>query len=133
LRGSPAGRDRPTTTFAPSGTLDGSPAEPLEEALTSSADAFAAIDPADAEKPAPLPPFAVPANQAIHAWDIAVATGQPSPLTPSLARALRPVADVLVEPLRGFAYGRGRTGISLVAGLTGLRKRRRALVIEPAP
>jgi hypothetical protein len=34
-----------------------------------------------------------------------VATGQPSPLTPALAQALRPVADELVEPLRGFAYG----------------------------
>lgn len=100
--------------FAPSGTFDGSPAELLELALTRSADAFTALDPSDAEVPVPLPPFQLPAklaveaaalDAAIHAWDIAVATGQPSPLTPEQALALRPAADVLAEPLRGFAYG----------------------------
>jgi uncharacterized protein (TIGR03086 family) len=100
--------------FAPSGTLDGSPAELLEPALAASAAAFAAVDPSDAEVPVPLPPFTLPAelavqaaalDAAVHAWDIAVATGQPSPLTPSLAAALRPVAQALVEPLRGFAFG----------------------------
>lgn len=100
--------------FAPSGTLDGSPAELLEPALTSAADAFAAVDPAATDVPVPLPPFTLSAplaveaaalDAAIHAWDIAVATGQPSPLKPSLAVALRPVADALADPLRGFAYG----------------------------
>lgn len=100
--------------FAPSGRLDDGPAELLEPALTGCADAFAAVDPSTAEVPVPLPPFMLPAKLAveaaaldagIHAWDIAVATGQPSALTPSLALALRPVADALVEPLRGFAYG----------------------------
>jgi hypothetical protein len=80
--------------FSPTGELEGAPVELLEEVLRSSADAFGAVDPDDPAVPVPLPPFQLPA-----------ATGQPSPLTPSLARSLRPVADALVEPLRGFAFG----------------------------
>ncbi|MET7273643.1 TIGR03086 family metal-binding protein [Streptomyces flaveolus] len=100
--------------FSPTGELEGDPVELLEEVLRSSADAFGAVDPDDPAVPVPLPPFQLPAevaagaaalDLAVHAWDIAVATGQPSPLTPSLARSLRPVADALVEPLRGFAFG----------------------------
>jgi uncharacterized protein (TIGR03086 family) len=100
--------------FAPSGSLDATPAQLLERALASSAAAFAAVDPSDVDVPVPVPPFALTAklavdaaalDAAVHAWDIAVATGQPSPLTPSLARALRPIADTLAEPLRGFAFG----------------------------
>jgi uncharacterized protein (TIGR03086 family) len=100
--------------FAPSGRLDGSPADLLEPALAASADAFARVDASDPEVPVPLPPFTLPAHlavaaaaldAAVHAWDIAVATGQPSPLTPSLAEELRPVAEAVVEPLRGFAFG----------------------------
>ena len=41
-------------------------------------------------------------DAAIHAWDIAVAAGQGSPLTPELARALTPVARSIVEPLRQY-------------------------------
>jgi hypothetical protein len=44
-------------------------------------------------------------DAAVHAWDIAVATGQPSPLTTPMARDLLEVAATIVEPLRGFAYG----------------------------
>jgi hypothetical protein len=54
------------------------------------------MPPADAAGAAAL-------DAAIHTWDIALATGQGSPLTPALARALRPVAEGIVEPLR--AYG----------------------------
>ncbi len=77
----------------------------------------------------PLPPFTLPAklaveaaalDAAIHAWDIAVATGQPSPLTPSLALALRPVADALVEPLRGFAHGSAIEPVSDADEVTSL-------------
>jgi hypothetical protein len=39
----------------------------------------------------------------VHAWDIAVATGQPSPLPNWLATELTAVATSIVEPLR--AYG----------------------------
>nr|WP_146224132.1 hypothetical protein [Streptomyces sp. FT05W] len=42
---------------------------------------------------------------AVHAWDIAVATGGPSPLTDELARRPAPAAEELVEPLRGFVHG----------------------------
>jgi hypothetical protein len=41
-------------------------------------------------------------DAAIHAWDIAMATGQGSPLTPDLARGLTPVAKSIVEPLRHY-------------------------------
>lgn len=43
-------------------------------------------------------------DAAVHAWDIAVAGGRPSPVTPALAAELLPVAREIVEPLRGFAY-----------------------------
>lgn len=43
-------------------------------------------------------------DAAVHAWDIAVATGRPSPLTPEIAADLLVVARRIVEPLRGFAY-----------------------------
>ncbi|MBT2480234.1 TIGR03086 family metal-binding protein [Streptomyces sp. ISL-94] len=100
--------------FAPSGTLAGPPAQLLEPALAAAAEAFAAVAPWTADVAVPLPPFAVSAetavgaaalDAAVHAWDIAVATGQVSALTDALAASLRPAADALVEPLRGFAYG----------------------------
>ncbi|GAA0924646.1 hypothetical protein GCM10009558_036890 [Virgisporangium aurantiacum] len=62
--------------------------------------------------PTPLPQGALPAwlaagacalDAGVHAWDIAVATGQPSPLTPELAGPLMVAARAIVEPLR--AYG----------------------------
>ncbi|MFD6277344.1 TIGR03086 family metal-binding protein [Streptomyces sp. NPDC060209] len=99
--------------FAPSPTWNGDPAELLDTALKASTDAFATLDPSRETVPVPLPPFEVTAataagaaalDAAIHAWDIAVATGRPSPLTDELARRLAPVAQELVEPLRGFAY-----------------------------
>src|SRR5262249_12317802 len=63
--------------------------------------------------PVPLPQGRLPAwlavgacalDAAVHSWDIAVATGQPSPLDDALATDLLPVAREIVEPLRGFAY-----------------------------
>jgi uncharacterized protein (TIGR03086 family) len=94
--------------FAPSGTLAGTPGELVEPALAASAAAFAAVDP-DGTTPTPLPQGALPAATAagaaaldagVHAWDIAVATGQPSPLDDELAAELLPVARAIVEPLR---------------------------------
>ena len=43
-------------------------------------------------------------DAAVHEWDVAVATGQPSPLTDDLATSLEPAARAVAEPLRGFAY-----------------------------
>ncbi|MET9605261.1 TIGR03086 family metal-binding protein [Streptomyces sp. NPDC006512] len=111
LTGGPGPAEDP---FQPSGVLSGTPADLLEPALEAAAQAFAGVAPGTAEVAVPLPPFTVTAetavgaaalDAAVHAWDIAVATGQSSPLTPELASALRPTADLLVEPLRGFAFG----------------------------
>jgi uncharacterized protein (TIGR03086 family) len=99
--------------FAPSGHLGASPAAVVDEAIEASAGAWAAA-PADAEQvPTPLPqgPMAPELaaaarglDAAVHAWDIAAATGRGSPLSPDLARQLTPAARQIVEPLRGFAY-----------------------------
>jgi hypothetical protein len=47
----------------------------------------------------------------VHAWDIAVATGQPSPMDAGLAAQLYAVAVEIVEPLRGFAYAAALPGV----------------------
>lgn len=98
--------------FAPSGRIEGDPVAYLAAALAASAGAYDTIA-SDAEAvPTPLPQGALPAwlaagacalDAGVHAWDIAVATGQPSPLTPELAGPLMVAARAIVEPLR--AYG----------------------------
>ncbi len=89
-----------------------------EAALDASALAWTAISADGGEVPTPLPtgPMAPAAaagaaalDAAIHAWDIAVATGQGSPLTPELAGALTPVAKGIVEPLRQYGASPGRS------------------------
>jgi uncharacterized protein (TIGR03086 family) len=105
------GQNGPTENpFTPSGMLAGTPAELVEPTLTASAAAFATVDPAGTT-PTPLPHGALPAATAagaaaldagVHAWDIAVATGQPSPLDDDLAAQLLPVARAIVEPLRQY-------------------------------
>ncbi|MFF5211202.1 TIGR03086 family metal-binding protein [Streptosporangium sp. NPDC000396] len=108
LTGGPGPSEDP---FAPSGTLTTSPLTVAEEAMTASAEAWASVDKDAEEVTVPVPPGKMPAwlgagacalDAAVHAWDIAVATGQPSPLTPQLARELMPVATAIVEPLRAF-------------------------------
>jgi uncharacterized protein (TIGR03086 family) len=96
--------------FAPSGQLDGEPVAYADQALDASVGAWTAIDTEKVLSPLPqgemapeLAAGAAALDAAIHAWDIAVATGQGSPLTPELARSLMPVATSIVEPLR--AYG----------------------------
>lgn len=110
LTGGPGPDEDP---FAPTGTLAGSPTELLEPALDAAAEAFAGVEPGTAEVAVPLPPFTLDAetavaaaalDAAVHAWDLAGATGQASPLPPALAAALSPAARALAEPLRGFAY-----------------------------
>lgn len=98
--------------FSPSGHIDGDPGAYLAAALDASAAAWATVDDQAEQVPTPLPQGPMPAwlaagacalDAAVHAWDIAVATGRPSPLTPAMARPLMAVATRIVEPLR--AYG----------------------------
>ncbi|MCR6487584.1 TIGR03086 family metal-binding protein [Amycolatopsis sp. OK19-0408] len=93
----------------------------LEPTLAASAAAFATVSPSATAVPTPLPQGALPApvavgaaalDAAVHAWDIAVATGQESPLTEEMAEALLPVAKELAEPLRGFAYAPALDGVA---------------------
>jgi uncharacterized protein (TIGR03086 family) len=96
--------------FEPSGRLGTEPLAYADHALAASGPAWTAIGDAG-QVPTPLPqgPMA-PADAAgaaaldagIHAWDIAMATGQGSPLTSELARSLAPIAKNIVEPLRGY-------------------------------
>ncbi len=100
--------------FDPSGDMEGvDPAVFLEDALARAAKAWAGIDRDAAEVPVPVPPHklspwsgsaACGLDAAVHAWDIAAATGRPSPLTPELARPLLRIAREIVEPIRHGAY-----------------------------
>ena len=97
--------------FEPSGKIDGDPVAYLDRALESSAAAWESVA-SDADSvPTPLPqgdlpmPIAAGAcalDAAVHGWDIATATGQPSRLGPGLARSLHEVAIQIVEPLRQY-------------------------------
>ncbi|MER6566937.1 TIGR03086 family metal-binding protein [Streptomyces sp. NPDC001093] len=95
--------------FQPADALHGDPTAELDKVLDAVADAYAGL-PADAGSvPTPLGPLPLPLaagagalDAAVHAWDIAVATGQNRPLTPALAAALRPTADQLVPRLREY-------------------------------
>lgn len=103
------GADGPSgDPFAPDGALDGTPLELVGPALDASGLAYADVDP-DGEAPTPLPQGVLPArtaagaaalDAAVHAWDIAMATGQESPLDDGLAALILPTAHALVEPLR---------------------------------
>jgi uncharacterized protein (TIGR03086 family) len=108
-----AGTEMPgENPFAPSGQLGTEPLAYADAALDASGPAWAAIDGVTAgpvSTPLPQGPMAPAAaagaaalDAAIHAWDIAMGTRQDSPLTPELARALIPVAQSIVEPLRQY-------------------------------
>ncbi|MEU6258476.1 TIGR03086 family metal-binding protein [Streptomyces sp. NPDC047043] len=93
--------------FHPADALDGDPAAELDKVLRAVADAYAGL-PADAEQvPTPLGPLppslaaaAAAMDAAVHAWDIAAATGQDRPLSVELAEGIWPVAERLVDHLR---------------------------------
>jgi uncharacterized protein (TIGR03086 family) len=106
--------------FAPAKRLSSTADDLIEPAIQAATAAWAGVDRAAESVPTPLPPFPtmIPElaattcalDAAIHAWDLAVATGQPSPLTAELAGRLRPAADTTAEPLRGFAYAAALPG-----------------------
>ncbi|MGW7496691.1 hypothetical protein ACWGKA_20635 [Streptomyces luteogriseus] len=82
------------------------------DVLARAAHAWAGADRDATEVPTPVPPHkmspwsgsaACGLDAAVHAGDIALATGRPSPLTPELARLLLRIAREIretVEPLR---------------------------------
>jgi uncharacterized protein (TIGR03086 family) len=93
--------------FEPADALDADPVARLDEVLAAATAAWDSVGP-DAEKvPTPFGP--VPAWQgtataaldaAVHAWDIARATGQELPLSDELAEGLQVVADLIVDFVR---------------------------------
>jgi hypothetical protein len=106
--------------FDPSATAPAEPSEFADVAMLRAARAFATIGPAAVSVPVPLPPGQLPPgaavgaaalDAAVHAWDIAVATGHEPPLLPGLAAELLPTAQAIVEPLRGFAYAPALTPV----------------------
>ncbi|MBE1486335.1 TIGR03086 family metal-binding protein [Plantactinospora soyae] len=108
ITGGPGPSENP---FTPSGQLDGEPRSLLDPVLVASAEAWATVEDDANAVATPLPQGPMPAwlaggacalDAAVHAWDIAVATGQPSALTPELARPLLIVARNIVEPLRTY-------------------------------
>lgn len=96
ITGGPGPAENP---FAPTGVLAASAEAVSEQAIRAASDAWATVD-ADAEDVAvPIPPNAMPAtlgagacalDAAVHAWDIAVATGQPSRFRRSSPSCCRP-------------------------------------------
>ena len=100
--------------FDPPAQLTGSIAELIQPAVDSAANVWARIEPGSGPVRTPLPPFptmtpelaagACALDAPIHAWDVAVATGQDSPLTDDLAEQLEPAARAVADALRGFAY-----------------------------
>ena len=104
----------PYDPFAPPRHLDGTAGDLIGAAIEAATTAWVSVDPAAESVRTPLPPLATMTPElaagacaldaAIHAWDIAAATGQASPLTAELATQLQPAAHATAEPLRGFAY-----------------------------
>ena len=97
--------------FDPSAASPDDPRAFLEDTLRASGATWSTVVPGTAGLPTPLPQGAMAADDAaaaaaldmaVHAWDIAVATGQPSPLPAALAAQLMPVATAIVEPLRTY-------------------------------
>jgi uncharacterized protein (TIGR03086 family) len=97
--------------FTPSGHLKESAGEFTEPALAAARVAWAKVRADDGAVPTPLPQGSLPAataaaacalDAAVHAWDIAIALGQPGGLSDRLAAQLLPAARSIVEPLRQF-------------------------------
>ncbi|WP_067144039.1 TIGR03086 family metal-binding protein [Microtetraspora malaysiensis] len=95
--------------FSPSGVVDGTAAELVKDAIEQTGAAWATVSDDSETVPTPLPHGDLPTpvaavmcalDAAVHAWDIAIATGQPSPLDDELAGHLLAAARGIVEPLR---------------------------------
>ncbi|MEU8790403.1 TIGR03086 family metal-binding protein [Streptomyces sp. NPDC048643] len=106
------GTGRPDSdAFQPSDEPAADATAALDKVLADVAGVYAGL-PADTEAvPTPLGPLplrvaaaAAAMDAAVHAWDIAVATGQQSPLDDDLAGGIRLAADHLADHLRD-AFG----------------------------
>lgn len=95
--------------FSPSGTVDGSPLDLVRDAIEQTAAAWATVSDDTDAVPTPLPHGELPTpvaavmcalDAAVHAWDVAIGTGRPSPLDDELAGHLLTAARGTVEPLR---------------------------------
>ncbi|MGS2645687.1 TIGR03086 family metal-binding protein [Streptosporangium sp. LJ11] len=95
--------------FSPSGAVDGTAAELVKDAVEQTAAAWATVADDTETVPTPLPHGDLPTpvaavmcalDAAVHAWDVAIATGRPSPLDDELAGHLLSAARGIVEPLR---------------------------------
>ncbi|NUS93319.1 MAG: TIGR03086 family protein [Nocardia sp.] len=101
--------------FSPSGTIGDGPVALVAAALSETTTAWATVTDDTENVPTPLPfgPLPTPVaavlcalDAAVHAWDIAVATGQESPLTEELSGPILAAATGRIEPLRDWgAYG----------------------------
>jgi uncharacterized protein (TIGR03086 family) len=101
--------------FAPTGTIADGPIALVTIALEETATAWSTVTDDTENVPTPLPfgPLPTPVaavlcalDAAVHAWDIAVATGQESPLTDELSAPILAAAQGRIEPLRDWgAYG----------------------------
>lgn len=111
--------------FQPADAFGADPVRELEDVLTRVAAAWDTVrDAPGVTTPLPVGPLplwvgagACALDAAVHAWDIAVATGQDAPLPPSLAEGLLAVAhEPWAGQLRAFAFApvvpapRGGTG-----------------------
>ena len=97
--------------FNPSGRLQADVDHLIRPALAAARTAWAAVESDDDAVPTPLPQGPLPAevaagacalDAAVHAWDIAAATGGSARLPSELAQQLLPAARAVVEPLREF-------------------------------
>lgn len=104
--------DGPTCDpFRPSGSIADGTTELISTAIELTATAWATVTDDTETVPTPLPfgPLPTPVagvlcalDAAVHAWDIAIGTGQPAPLTDELAAHLLTASRGLIEPLRDY-------------------------------
>ncbi|MGW3668444.1 TIGR03086 family metal-binding protein [Streptomyces sp. NPDC005141] len=93
--------------FHPVDGLEADAAAALDKVLADVADVYRGLSPDAEEVATPLGPLPFPVaaaagamDAAVHAWDIAVATGQESPLDDDLAAGIGLAADRLADHLR---------------------------------